>query len=378
MDKILQYVQTHNLALKDFGTQLGKVEAHLRSMEESSRIVCAKLETEAPVEDHDVVRPRSELEDHRTAPHRLMRYWPSIGSLLKGAGFDYSDDYVRDVEDRGTLSLYTAGELDDHAAISSRRSLTSTSATDTYESSATFGEPQQVWSTGRGDLKPDGSLQLDTETIDTLHESYLKQIHIMHPFIDVCSLREMVVDFIAVHSTSKDIPGSVSFNAETRRGQTDSLKRKRNERSTNSPMPTAGSERRAQHAVVYLVLALGKVCLHQYIMSDVWYNTPTGNGMDSNSMVATLKDATFSSAASTISFASAKIHHLPDLAYYGKAAEVLGEKGDGNELIHAQMFLLAGLYNGQLARVNESMSWITRASGVAMVLLERHKMYADY
>ncbi|KAK4551659.1 hypothetical protein LTR86_010990, partial [Recurvomyces mirabilis] len=32
----------------------------------------------------------------------------------------------------------------------------------------------------------------------------------------------------------------------------------------------------------------------------------------------------------------------------------------------------------QLARVGETMSWITRASRVAMVFLERHKLHTDY
>jgi hypothetical protein len=39
------------------------------------------------------------------------------------------------------------------------------------------------------------------------------------------------------------------------------------------------------------------------------------------------------------------------------------------------MFLLAGLYKGQLARVKESMSWITKAGRVVLALLDRYKLY---
>ena len=68
---------------------------------------------------------------------------------------------------------------------------------------------------------------------------------------------------------------------------------------------------------------------------------------------------------------------IPGIAYYAKAAEILGDQGDGNDLIHAQMFLLAGLYKGQLARVKESMSWITMAGRVTQTLLDRYKLYND-
>ena len=69
--------------------------------------------------------------------------------------------------------------------------------------------------------------------------------------------------------------------------------------------------------------------------------------------------------------------HIPGLAYYAKAAEILGDQGDGNDLVHAQMFLLAGLYKGQLARVKESMSWISMAGRAILHLLDRHKLYND-
>ena len=68
---------------------------------------------------------------------------------------------------------------------------------------------------------------------------------------------------------------------------------------------------------------------------------------------------------------------IPGLAFYAEAAKVLGSQSDGNELIHAQMFLLAGLHKGQLARVRESMSWITTASRAIMHLLDRYCLYND-
>lgn len=69
---------------------------------------------------------------------------------------------------------------------------------------------------------------------------------------------------------------------------------------------------------------------------------------------------------------------IPGMAYYARAAEIMGDQGDGNDLVHAQMFLLAGLYKGQLARVKESMSWITMAGRAILILLDRYKLYNDH
>ena len=41
------------------------------------------------------------------------------------------------------------------------------------------------------------------------------------------------------------------------------------------------------------------------------------------------------------------------------------------------MFLLAGLYKGQLARVKESMSWISMAGRAILILLDQYKLYNE-
>ncbi len=68
---------------------------------------------------------------------------------------------------------------------------------------------------------------------------------------------------------------------------------------------------------------------------------------------------------------------VPGLAYYAKACEIMGDQADGNDLVHAQMFLLAGLYKGQLARVKESMSWFNMAGRALRMLLDRYKLFSD-
>jgi hypothetical protein len=65
------------------------------------------------------------------------------------------------------------------------------------------------------------------------------------------------------------------------------------------------------------------------------------------------------------------IEKIAGLAYYREAASILGDFTDSNELAAAQARLLAGLYKGQLARVQESWSWISTA---ARTCLYRMKM----
>ena len=52
---------------------------------------------------------------------------------------------------------------------------------------------------------------------------------------------------------------------------------------------------------------------------------------------------------------------IPGLAYFVRAAEILGCLHGGNELTNVQACLLAGLYTSQLACVIESWSWIQTA-----------------
>jgi len=53
---------------------------------------------------------------------------------------------------------------------------------------------------------------------------------------------------------------------------------------------------------------------------------------------------------------------IPGLNYYREAVSILGDFADANDLASAQARLLAALYKGQLARVQESWSWLHLAS----------------
>lgn len=387
----------------------------------------------------EVVRQRRPLlDDHRTAPHKLILLWPSVGPLLKESGVDVSDGYVMEAEDRGVLRIYTRGEgIDEHDGTQPGGPASPARSEDSGEGGAPT-PPDGLWGTGFpqtpnseirrseplgvGGLKPDGTLDLDVTTINHLYESYIKHMHVMHPFLDRQRLRRLFDTFIKRYSTGH--PNlrhkfAVGNGSDSERP----LKRQRSNGST-AVMNSDGSyyrqeqtERSPGNAIVWLVLALGKICQYKdplpptvpdgrvnanIVISHQLTGNPgmTGSSpitghikpspmspkstptthptpptMDGIRMESRSRRSSMDGVPSTSGLRNVDV--IPGLAYYAKAAEILGDQGDGNDLVHAQMFLLAGLYKGQLARVKESMSWIMVAGRAIRILLDRYKLYND-
>jgi hypothetical protein len=288
-EKLMSFMESQTQALQEMRDMLDSVENGYRRAGQTS---CAQ---DAGMQDERA----TVLGDHRTAPHKLLRIWPSVKLLLSDAGIDFSDAYVMEAEDQGMLHLYSDGEV-----LSPR------------------------------DL--DLELDLDVCTIRLLCESYLENIHIMHPILNEKLLRKTIEAFCAGYGTGQ-LRGTFALPiAVTTAGGTDTHRENRK--------PIVHS---LGNALVLLVLALGKVCLHKDPL-------PGSESTRTGSMDA-----------------------MPGLSYYAKATQMIGDQVDGNDLIHAQIFLLAGLFKGQLARVKESMSWFQMAGRAVLGLLDRHKLYRD-
>ena len=379
--------------------------------------------------------------DHRTAPHKLLLLWPSVQPLLKKGDVKHHDSYVMEAEDRGILRIYTRGEgVDEHdgtqpgGPASPARSEES-NIDPTPQSSST--PPEGSWGTGLlpqtpmsdmrrsepytwGGLKPDGTLDLDLSTVDDLFDSYMTHFHIMHPFIDKSRLKSTLEWFKKTncHEMRKT---RAAFVAQMDEDSGRSTKRQRTNGTYHgtSGYEYAPPERSPSNALMFLILALGKICRHKEplpgIVSDkalvansfVSHQLTGGHGISSSSPIPPNSMAVKSSPMSPNTTPNAHAtpptdgyghHHsrsrrpsldgggtpsagprnidvIPGLAYYAKAVEIIGDQCDGNDLVQAQAFLLAGLYKGQLARVKESMSWITMAGRAVLSLLDRYKLY---
>ncbi|SMR53960.1 unnamed protein product [Zymoseptoria tritici ST99CH_1E4] len=456
MEKLLAHMEAHTAGLEALTSKIDSVDARLRRVEQygpqngpqagqvargiqSSQPVQQRFE---PVDDgssEDEAKKskrkrKAGSDDHRTAPHKLLLLWPSIKPLLKRAGVKHNDGYVMEAEDRGILRLWTRGEgIDEHDGTAPGVPASPARSDDSSEAgNATTPQPEGIWGagfpstpssdssrsevTGAGGLKSNGDIDLDAATINALYESYMSNIHIMHPFIDKRRLRKMLDHFINRYSR----PGKVraaAFAVGPNSGLDSDGRGVKRQKSNDGSSVNADAqvrkeptERSPGNAIIYLVLALGKICAWKQplpsIVADsklranahVSYGIAESRGFAGSSpLSANMRPSPMSpnftpkpqptpptesrSRRSSVEGASSfhtgrrNLDVIPGIAYYAKAAEILGEQGDGNDLVHAQMFLLAGLYKGQLARVKESMSWFSMAGRALCALLDRYKLW---
>lgn len=377
---------------------------------------------------------KSVVADHRTAPHKLLFLWPSVRALLSAADaqHDLIATYVMEAESRGTLRLHTRGEGVDNYDGTHPGVTISPSASEDISAEELNGAapspPEGVWGTPGpqtpqndirqveshcwGGLKPDGSLDLDEDTIESLFQSYMENIHLMHPFLDRQRLRTVFDNFIKRYATEQhkirtsSAAFAVGFNsADGERA----AKRQRSNGSTavhiSNPepvniQPPYMPERSPRNALVFLVLALGKICLYKDPLpgpvpdNNLNVSSAVSHQMNGALGLSPLSANMKRSPRSPMSASTTQrtmpgndydgkysnlrnVDVIPGLAYFAKAVEIIGEQTDGSDLVHAQMFLLAGLYKGQLARVKESMSFFHMAGRALLQLLEQRNLYTE-
>lgn len=450
MEKVMTYLENILQCNTELKTQNSELDSRLRRIEQqhigaASTVPGKERQALQETEDDETpVKRKPAVDDHRTAPHKLILLWPSVGPLLAEAGVTVNDGYVMEAEDRGVLRLYGRGEgIDEQDGTQPGGPASPARSEDSASDHNAPTPPEGIWGRGftayshmgtetsrsypytAGGLRPDGSLDLDEKTINSLFDSYIKHMHKMHPFLDKQRTRILFDKFIQRYSPQRQLAKNSTFAVGPNESDRP-LKRQRSNGSNGqtgfpaefvTKRPPMDTERSPSNAIVYLVLALGKICAHAdplpSIALDRASNTNqvlahqlTGNfGFTGSSPVsASIKPSPYSPKltpntqptppadggiriesrsrrssfdGSSPSMGPKNMDIIPGIAYFAKAAEILGDQGDGNDLVHAQMFLLAGLYKGQLGRVKESMSWITMAGRACQILLDRYKLYND-
>jgi len=362
--------------------------------------------------------------DHTTGAHRLLR-WPTIKALLKHRMI--SEDYVMETEERkGLLRLYGRGQGRDTydggpgGPASPAASTSSGRSDETARSPAS--SPPDIWGTALypstvpditrnqdhpGGLNADGSLKLESTTMERLLYSYLNKLHILHPFLNKSRLTRMFrrvseqANSAEVHQTrspyilqSTGAWVETSLNRPTKRKHTDS--------SSDGNMHSSRGgkeqllERRVSTAIVLLVMALGKICEHrgplpgpvpenlsshtQVVESPFYSDSPPGFPIKPSPTTSSVSLSSPSMSESQFRHGAASrrssadpqgyssgykpernVDVIPGLAYYARAAEILGTLNGGQDLMHVQASLLASLYVSQVACVLESWSWIQSA-----------------
>ena len=398
---------------------------------------------ENEADDKKIVEDDGELSipiEHTTAAHKLL-LWPSIQKLL---GNKWDDDYVMTLEERrGLIRVYGQGEGDDRSdfARGPDSPITNSPSSQGDNDPSQAYSPSTLWGTvltpyvglerpkspraQQGGLNSVGHLNTDSSKITQFQHSYVNNMHILHPFLDLKELSTMIHDFIQKYSPRKKtfttpfIHGNNTENASYHR----SSKRKRSSETLHSFMPEAGSSpnssasigatsippvaRTIGNAIVLLVLALGSICEHKDVLPGPIHD-PTGDNpryyppqnAPHSGMSPTTSDPGTSSgaypASANNSFSSLpgdnrtslgrsystggyyepsdpsslkNMDVIPGMAYFAYATDILGNLQGGNRLSHVHACLLAGLYTGQLAHPFASHGWISQASRACQVLV---------
>ena len=387
--------------------------------------------------------------EHATAAHRLL-HWPSIHDIVHKSKLirqiSLGPDYVMMMEqDKGVLRLYGRGQGRESTsdaygsppgALPQGGSSPSSSASTRSDdpSSPASSPPEGLWGTGsvsatncekQSDTTSDGLtsenlLDIHPRTMRRLLNSYLENIHILHPFLERSRLTRMFERFSLRYNKSEQTLTKVLFAGPVSNLALDALKEgtagmqrtaKRKHSSGHysasgdpSYVPSQDdTDIRLEHnistAIVLLVMALGRICEWKTPLPGPVYvpgdhpeaipalrplYSPTRMQVDSRSPPnheQSPKSATYAGTNPSIpSLLSGprtdtssprlvaddpsrprNVDVIPGLAYYAKATDILGNLFGLNDLTQVQAHLLAGLFAGQLARTFESWSWIHSA-----------------
>lgn len=362
--------------------------------------------------------------NHTTPAGRLLM-WPAVRKLVKPLldreHIKYIESYPqRYEEDRGELPLFGRGEgstsraadrdstfehmdIPDDASVGDHPS--PSGGTDwgpVGGLSPPGGYPPDLRAQGRAE----GVLDFDQSRVHTYVDAYKKYIQNMHPLIPPTDLDAMVYTFLDEVSSNpvgtrkhRTVQVAAFTNHQDRPAQPSYEHDKKRKRSPipngvePGPAPKrAKPQRSVQHALVLLVLALGKICLwrdrklpdppekeavnsgsplvrngnitspnHGSPPSSAISQSPGQAGLPSPkdqerpgaSRRSSVQASGVQAPTSAASPAPPKKNYeiIPGLEYFAYATDILGNHFGSYKLNYIQAHILACLYYGQLGRV---------------------------
>ncbi|GAW19843.1 hypothetical protein ANO14919_093340 [Xylariales sp. No.14919] len=384
-----------------------------------------------------VLPGRPAMPPNHTTLASLLLKWPSINKMLNhillAEQIQYVEEYpIREEQRRGVLRLFGRGEGPDSDNRTSDKGtpqdLSTTDGEDASDVIAPTPGPElwgQVGSPAPGPgidykggvLTADGNPDWDQTRILKYVRSFKDNILNMHPILIPKELDAMVRVFLDQLPKSSTTPSSnkaSSFPGGTvgfiHQPAEVGAKRKRSP-VADEPSPVMSFRkpgrpfRNIQSALVLLVFALGKICLHKGKIPDVVHEPdgftsnsplvrngvlaspsqgspglipPSSSGLPSpkeNERAVLMSRRSSLQGGNNIPFSRASSTHkrnldvIPGLEYFALASDIMGADYGGFCLKHVYVHILAGLYHGQLGRVLESWEHISTASRKLQVVL---------
>ena len=389
-----------------------------------------------------VTKQNTIAAEHNTAAQKLFR-WPAIKRLLEKSKLKESEkdeNYVMTMElHKGPLRMYGRGQGSEPGESSYRVNMgpaspapssSSGPSDESVEGRSPASMSENMWGFGinphvgeprpesaMGGLHANNTLKLDSRTIDTLFQNYLRHLHVLHPFLDEQQLTTTIGKFKHRYNppdmASSHRDGSAGYNIPAKRKAPDG------QFWVVGPEPLSGPsvlkadhpllERSPTTAMVLLILALGKICEHREALpgpvpsslrdfsaypgrpsspltnahfaqsppdSASMRHSPSSSGQSvANPTAASplgLLRQNHRSPRSSVGDSPVQNRNLdviPGLAYYAQATDILGNLTGSTNLTYSQCCILAGLYAGQLANSFESLSWMQNAARAICIML---------
>lgn len=402
------------------GDAVTSTQAPIGSAE--ARNITRSMEDEVEVEPGPFVRPGvpSIPPNHTTLAAFLLKWRPIerlVRPYLEAENVKYVDEFpIRQEERRGLLRVWGRGEGLDSSR-GDREAMRDLGAMEVRDDYSDTGAPSPAdcWggigsSPGPVDGKPIIGVQTPDFTEPTVWKyvkSFQDNIQNMHPLIIPVELNAMVKLFLDSLQQSVSRQSRVGVAKFVTPLSETGSKRKRSPAPDGAESPSASPkqpkpmfQRSINNAVVLLVLALGKICLHKdkipdvvpvsdvphgspmarngYPASPVQGSPPSHSSQSQSASLASPKDggerpglsrrSSFQGAGpapKTATSLKRNLDVIPGLDYFAYATDIIGGQLAGTSLRHVYAYILAGLYHGQLGRVLESYAYI-REAGLAL------------
>lgn len=380
---------------------------------------------------------RPAIPPNHTTLASLLLKWPSIDNMvhhiLLDEGIRYVEEYpIRQEQQRGVLRLFGRGEGPDSDTRSfdkgTPQDVNSIDRDDVSDAAGPTPGPEIWGQVGGlapgpgvdykgGALSSDGNPDWDSVRIWKYVASFKEHILNMHPIIIPKELDAMVRVFIEQLPKSSNTPSnkagnfSAGFIQPAQNPPSEAGNKRKRSPAGDEPSPVTSFRkpgrpyRNVQSALVLVVLALGKICLHKGNIPEVVHepddfasNSPlVRNGVlaspvqgspgqfapSQSSGLPSPKEnndravmmSRRSSLQGNLPFNRASSTHkrnidvIPGLEYFALASDIMGGDYGGFCLRHVYVHILSGLYHGQLGRVLESWEHISTASRKLQVVL---------
>ncbi|KAI0845980.1 hypothetical protein F5Y00DRAFT_254929 [Daldinia vernicosa] len=409
------------------------------TIEEAQLTLQATEDDDMEANPGPVVTPgKPAMPPNHTTLAGLLLKWPSIKRmvhhLMEAEKISHPDEYpIRQEQQRGILRVFGRGEgFDQDIRASDKETPPDHTMTDVLDDCSDVASPSpmgEAWGQV-GSLTPppgveyrggvvnvDGNPEWDSTKIWKYVQSFKDNILNMHPIIIPRELTAMVKIFLESLPKSQSYQNSKLGASARFVNQPSAIppsfseagtKRKRSpaadEQTPSTSFVKPGRPFRSVHsALVLMVFALGKICLHKDripdpvhesdspmhhspsvrngVLASPLQGSPPGLLSQSQSNMASPKDGERVPMSRRPSFqgntSASKGPHshrrnldvIPGLEYFALAMDIMGSHMGGFNLKHVYVHILAGLYYGQLGRVLESWSYISLASRNLQVIL---------